>query len=406
MAANQRFHGTTQDYLKYTQAAIDRAIESGAITARDRDLLREFVNEVSANRGITPKRRYKLVYNLIGWRRFVGPFAENTLPDLQEGIQAVKVAMKPDDSPLYTQNTIADHVRFIKRFYLWLIDNGHSTIPYRKVKEIRSPPYNTMTKTVGDLFTEDEVFAMIKAAKTTKDKALIALLYEGAFRIGEIANLTWGDVRFTDWNLQVNTAEKTGMARYIPLVIARPYLAAWMDSYPKEITDTGFVFLTNIRYEPLQYQGLVKQLRIIANNAGVTKHLTPHIFRHSRVTHLLQKGVPESTIKMICWGNLNTDMLKTYAHLCNGDIDRATAELNGIVPPDEAKKSRALDPKQCPRCYWVNPPTSRTCRSCGLELSAEAVEEKKSAMEQIWSDPEFRAAFEDAVRRVQATAAH
>lgn len=355
-------------------------------------------------RGISPQRRYKIVYTLVGWRRFIGPFAENTLPDLHEGIQAVKAATKDDGSPLFKQNTIADYVRFIKRFYLWLIDNEYVSLPYRKVKEIRAPAYNTMTKTVGDLFTEDEVFAMIKAAKTPKDKALIALLYEGAFRIGEIGSLTWGDVRFTDWNLQVNTAGKTDKPRYIPLVIARPYLAAWKDVYPKEITDRAFVFLTNIRYEPLQYQGLVKQLRIIAKNAGITKHLTPHVFRHSRVTHLLQKGVPESTIKMICWGNLDTDMLKTYAHLCNGDIDRATAELNGIVPPDVAKKSHALDPKQCPRCYWVNPPTARSCRSCGLELTVEAVEEKKSAMDQIWSDPEFRSAFEDAVRRMQARA--
>lgn len=404
MAANQRFHCASGDYLKYSQTAIDRALESGAITAGDRDLLRTFVNEVSAMRGISPQRRYKIVYTLVGWRRFIGPFAENTLPDLHEGIQAVKAATKDDGSPLFKQNTIADYVRFIKRFYLWLIDNEYVSLPYRKVKEIRAPAYNTMTKTVGDLFTEDEVFAMIKTAKTPKDKALIALLYEGAFRIGEIGSLTWGDVRFTDWNLQVNTAGKTDKPRYIPLVIARPYLAAWKDVYPKEISDRAFVFLTNIRYEPLQYQGLVKQLRIIAKNAGITKHLTPHVFRHSRVTHLLQKGVPESTIKMICWGNLETDMLKTYAHLCNGDIDRATAELNGIVPPDVAKKSHALDPKQCPRCYWVNPPTARSCRSCGLELTVEAVEEKKSAMEQIWSDPEFRSAFEDAVRRMQARA--
>ena len=137
----------------------------------------------------------------------------------------MKAATKDDGSPLFKQNTIADYVRFIKRFYLWLIDNEYVSLPYRKVKEIRAPAYNTMTKTVGDLFTEDEVFAMIKAAKTPKDKALIALLYEGAFRIGEIGNLTWGDVRFTDWNLQVNTAGKTDKPRYIPLVLARPYVS-------------------------------------------------------------------------------------------------------------------------------------------------------------------------------------
>lgn len=402
MAANHRFHRSSAEYLKYTHSSLEKAVAGGSITAGDRDLLRTFVNEVSATCNISPQRRFKLIYILIGWRRFIGPFAGNTLVDLQEGIQTVRAATKDDGSPFFKQNTIADYVRFIKRFYLWLIDNEYVSLPYRKVKDIRSPAYDTMTKTVGELFTEEEVYAMIKAAKTPKDRALISLLYEGAFRIGEIGSLTWGDVRFTDWNLQVNTAEKTGKPRYIPLVVARPYLATWRDAYPKDLNDRAFVFLTNIRFEPLQYQGLVKQLRTIAENAGITKHLTPHIFRHSRVTHLMQHGVPESAIKLMVWGNQDTDMFKTYAHLCNSDIDRATAELNGITPPDAAMVSHALDPKQCQRCWTINAPTARYCNSCGLELTVDAVQEKKSAQEQIWSDPEFRAAVEDAMRRAAA----
>jgi len=231
---------------------------------------------------------------------------------------------------------------------------------------------------------------------------LIALLYEGALRISEIGNLTWSQVKFSSWNCQINTAEKTGIDRYIPVVMARPYLATWKDAYPKPITPDAFVFLTSIGHRPLQYAGVLKQLRIIAKAAGIEKHLTPHVFRHSRITHLIQKGMSESAIKLMCWGNLTTDQFKTYAHLCNHDIDRATAEMNGITPPEEAKTSHALDPRQCQRCYTVNAPTSRYCNCCGLELTAEAVEDVKIAREQIWSDPEFRAAFEDAVRRVQA----
>ncbi len=45
---------------------------------------------------------------------------------------------------------------------------------------------------------------------------------------------------------------------------------------------------------------------------GIAKKIAPHIFRHSRVTHLINQGMKESVIKLMMWGNLITD---TFASL-------------------------------------------------------------------------------------------
>ncbi|MDP3397179.1 MAG: tyrosine-type recombinase/integrase [Methanoregula sp.] len=45
--------------------------------------------------------------------------------------------------------------------------------------------------------------------------------------------------------------------------------------------------------------------------AGITKHVTPHLFRHSRITHIRNDGVQESVIKMMMWGTVNTTMFET-----------------------------------------------------------------------------------------------
>lgn len=42
------------------------------------------------------------------------------------------------------------------------------------------------------LLTEEDVSTMINACSTSRDLALISVLYEGGFRIGELDNLTWG----------------------------------------------------------------------------------------------------------------------------------------------------------------------------------------------------------------------
>ena len=62
---------------------------------------------------------------------------------------------------------------------------------------------------------------------------------DSAFALGK---LTWKQVKFTDWNVVINVNDKTERPRFIPLVMARSYLAQWKNDYPGEITDEGFVF--------------------------------------------------------------------------------------------------------------------------------------------------------------------
>ncbi|NLX48837.1 MAG: tyrosine-type recombinase/integrase [Methanospirillum sp.] len=399
---NHRFHPSPEQYARQTENALVRAVADGIFTPTEAEHLREFVAEVSATRHITPGRRYKLVYFTISCRRFMNrPYHELTVADLYEGVRALTTARKEDGSLLFKANSQLDMVSHIKRYVLWLIENGYSTIPTEKVRKIRLPKADKMTTTAADLITEDEVRLMIDAARTTKDRAFIACLYESGCRIVEMAKLTWGDVKFEDWCAWINVDEKTGRPRGIPIIMARQYLAAWKAEYPLPMSRDALVFVGNINYKPLKYESVIKQLRIIAKRAGVEKHIRGHIFRHSRITHLLQQGAGETIVKRIAWGG-DTRMLERYSHLTDSDTRQALAELAGVAPPEQKRRSKALEPIQCPRCAEINTPGTNFCRKCGLALTEEALEEKTSASSQIWSDPKFRAEHEEAVRRMEA----
>ena len=383
-----RFHPATETLIQYSGNVLSRGIEEGRITEDDAQLIREFIAEMSATKHISTGRAFKMHYTLVNLREYLGQYRQNTVADVYSAIDRVRNAKREDGTPRYKQNSIGDFIRFLKRFYLWMCENHYSSVDERKIQKIQPPAFGTMTKTPEMLLTEEEIRAMIEACMNSRDRAILSTLYEGGLRIGEVANLRWKDVKFTDWNATITTAFKTGKSRTVPLVMARSYLASWRNDYPLPVSPESFVFLTN-KKAPLGYAGVAKQLRIIAGRAGITKHITPHIFRHTRATHLIRQGYGEAIVKKLLWGNLNSKMFNTYLHLVDSDVERVIAEKAGVAP--RTQRSKALDSHQCPRCYTINGPTIGICRTCGFELTEDAINKVNQVKEQAELQPEFQA---------------
>ncbi len=255
---------------------------------------------------------------------------------------------------------------------LWLIENGHVRIDFEKVKKIRVPAYTPKVKSEDDILTEEEVKRIIETPRSLRYRALLGILYEGGFRIQEMAYLRWRDVIFFEWGCRIRTDGKTEKERNVPIIAYRELLAQWRTEHPDPSPD-NFVFV-NYHNRPLKYQSIEKAIQGFCAEAGIQKHITPHIFRHSRVTHVLRAGMQETIAKKTFWGNINTDMVATYAHLTSDDAQDEFARLAGIEIPEREKAVSELQPVQCPTCHKVMPPGFRFCARCGLTLTAEAAE--------------------------------
>ncbi len=305
--------------------------------------------------------------------------------------------MKINGRP-YKQNTQRDFLNFIKRFYVWLIDHQYSSIPKETVLQIKVPRTDAMTKTAEMMLSEDEVRAMINACMNSRDRALIATLYEGGFRIEEIGLLTWSQIKVDDYGMIINTNKKTEKPRYIRLVSATPYLAQWRNDYPYAIAADGLVF-TSRKNLPLRYEGIALQLKKIAARAGLKKRITPHLFRHSRITTMVQQGYNETIIKKMMWGNIRTVMFETYCHLTDTDVDNEILAKQGIKRK-EGKKQRAMEPRQCPYCSSINAPTDQFCSVCFKPLTEEMEQSMEQIMRKIEKTPEFVKVMEMVRRNV------
>jgi site-specific recombinase XerD len=279
------FHNLKPEYARHT---LDAALGSGLITDEDARLIEEFVAELRATQGIGVSRSNKITTCLTLWRRFIGPYTTNTIFDLQRGIKELRNA-KYRGEP-YRQNTLRDYISFLKRMNRWANENNRSTIPLDRINKIKPPGWATMTTNAESLLTENEVLAMIQACASSRDRALVGVLYESGCRIGEICRLTWSQVRFDTYGASLNVKSKTEKPRYIRISASAPLLAQWRaDCSRFDLRDESLVFYS-ARKKPLRHAGVAKQLRVIAGRAMIRKHIHPHLFRHSRVTNLLKQG--------------------------------------------------------------------------------------------------------------------
>ena len=361
-------------FLKHT--------ESGLITDHDASLIKAYVHEKAAADRISLARQDKITYTLLLWRRFIHvEYSKLSMPDIWDALREMPDSTKFRGDKKPSQNTVHDYIRVLKPFLFWLVENEIVVLPERKIKAIRAPGVDQDTKGPDDILTYEEVLKIIEGATSHRDKAFLMTLYESGGRVGEIASLKWKDVRFEDqkgvglYIPNIKTKESTGIKRrYVRLTLSQSYLATWKNDYPhygNKAAGDNLVFV-NHAGDFMEYPTIRKLIQRAVKHAGITKRVYPHLFRDSRITHMVAQGYNESIIKQMMWGNVSTDMFRTYVQLSENDIDNELWSKAG-VKIEKKPEHVPIKPRVCGCCHSINPPTMEFCPHCGFGLSEEAL---------------------------------
>lgn len=368
----------------YWESILTRTEGDGRIEASDAVMIRRFVAYRQGSRGITNLRATKLANTLVSWKQFLTvPWDQATIDDLFAARVRLASAKSGWGKP-YSKNTIADHIRILKAFYRWLITRElNPNISLQDLSELKSPPTDTDTTDPGDLLTSDELAAMIRACKTHRDRALIAVTYETGARIGEVARLRWKDVQFDKYGVKCTIHDtKEGKKRYPRLINSTTYLAAWRNGYYGPTAEgDAYVFISADTALPLKYRAIAQVITRAAKRAGIERNIHPHLLRKSRITELVKKNYQESVIKETFWANPDTQMFRTYLKLSEKDIDdeflrKAGLKIDGEVVDDDR-------PRQCMFCSATSPPGSQYCRMCTRPLTSAAREEQEQRVSSL-----------------------
>lgn len=153
--------------------------------------------------------------------------------------------------------------------------------------------------------TVSEIVSMIEAAYregepvTIRNRALLELLYGSGARVSELVNLDLSDIRqIAAEGFDVQTIKlrgKGGKERIVPLgSFANAALSDYLTRVRPELArnsskTTSAVFL-NQRGTRLSRQSAWQFVLNASKAAGITGKVSPHVFRHSYATHLLDGG--------------------------------------------------------------------------------------------------------------------
>lgn len=209
--------------------------------------------------------------------------------------------------------TIARHLSCLRSFFRFLSREG--LIKTNPLLSLSSPK---LEKHLPSFLTEEEVSKLIESTfakkekdeRTLRDRAILETFYSTGIRISELVGLNIEDVDFIGGITKVKGKGKK--ERIVPIgdkacAAIREYLerrkrqseALFLNKSGKRITDRG---VRNV---------VKKYLRIAGIKQG---GVSPHTFRHSFATHLLNRGADLRSVQELL-GHVNLSTTQIYTHL-------------------------------------------------------------------------------------------
>ena len=224
----------------------------------------------------------------------------------------------------------ARQISGLKSFFNYLIfEDYRSDSP---MDLIDSPKIGQKLPEVLSVSEIDSILASIDLSNKQghRNMAIIELLYGSGLRVSELLNLRMSDIHFEE-NLILITG-KGNKQRLVPLGgICKKRVLCYIDEsrvhYPIKKEAQDIVFL-NQNGRQLTRAMIFTIVRQATKLAGVQKKVSPHTFRHSFATHLLENGADLRSIQQMM-GHESITTTEVYVHL---DSKHLAKTLNDFHP--------------------------------------------------------------------------
>ena len=221
-----------------------------------------------------------------------------------------------------TAKSRARHLVTLRGFFKFLV--GEKLLKKDPARVIDLPKTGLQ---LPDVLSVDEIAAILNAPdvlrpKGLRDAAMLELLYAAGLRVSELVHLKLQDV-----NLEagfVRAFGKGSKERVVPvgsqargkiseyLKTARPILLKNLVSPYLFVAHAG---------KPMTRQGFWKLLKKYALLAGIEKDITPHSFRHSFASHLLEGGADLRAVQLML-GHVDISTTQIYTHVARDHLKK------------------------------------------------------------------------------------
>jgi integrase/recombinase XerD len=272
-------------------------------------------------------------------RRLAGYLAQHCVSDLRSvtpEILSAYVRILYDIG--FAATSIQRSVAAMRSFFAFAAAEGYVAADPTELLE--SPK---ASKTLPSVLSVDEIEAIIDAVDLqsrfgTRDRAIIETLYATGMRVSELCAFT--AEQLLDREGLVRVFGKGSKERIVPIGDSALY---WIGEYLEKERGgvakphSGSTLFLNARGKGFSRMGIWKLVQKYAADAGVQKDISPHTFRHSFATHLLEGGADIRTVQEML-GHANIVTTEIYTH-----VDREyLKEVHRSFHPRWKKRTRGL----------------------------------------------------------------
>jgi integrase/recombinase XerC len=218
----------------------------------------------------------------------------------------------------YSGASMGRKLASLSSFFKFLCREG-----YLESNPAKSVPIPKKNAKLPSFLTPDEIFSIMDLPEKnsfigTRDQAILELFYSSGIRVGELVGLSLEHIDANQRNVRV-----LGKGKKERLVPFGSKAAEAIDSYllfrtqmiakrkPNPLPDALFL---NFRAQRITSRGVRKALARYINPSLVSGRVSPHTFRHTFATHMLEGGADLRSIQELL-GHAHLSTTQKYTHL-------------------------------------------------------------------------------------------
>ena len=297
-----------------SQVALDAAErEGGRRSQQQQRLVRRYYQYLKLEKGCSPHTVDAYMRDLDKFLRFEKDEGEDFLSVQLESIHQFSALMTDIGIHPTSLSRILSGVR---SFYHFLVLSDVLEVNPTELLEFPKKPQH-----LPDVLTVDEIDAIesvidLSQPEGQRNKAIIETLFSCGLRVSELVNLRLSNLFLDDQFIRVEG--KGSKQRLVPISekaiheLQLYFLYRNLIPLPTEYQD--FVFVSHLRKKPLTRVMVFLMIKKLVELAGIQKEVSPHTFRHSFATSLLEGGANLRAIQAML-GHESIATTQIYTHI-------------------------------------------------------------------------------------------
>ncbi|ACS80013.1 MULTISPECIES: site-specific tyrosine recombinase XerD [Maridesulfovibrio] len=214
--------------------------------------------------------------------------------------------------------SLARHLSSLRGFFAFCTSRGF--IKEDPATLLENPK---LPRKIPEFLSPEEIGRMLALPKLTeklgfRDRTMLELLYAAGMRVSELINLNIEDFDPQTGVLIIfgkGSKERLVPIHYVAQNFLNQYIKDWRPAFNPKVKN---IFL-NRSGKGLTRQGVWKLIKKFALEAGIKRSISPHTFRHSFATHLLDGGADLRTVQLLL-GHSDINATEIYTHIQAGRL--------------------------------------------------------------------------------------